>query len=50
MEENFRMLRTTQRMATTEGNSMPLDVNDDCFVELFGRHKMYGAVKRDYSE
>lgn len=50
MEENFRVSRTTQRIATTKGNFKPLDVNDDCFVELFERHKMHVAVKQDYSE
>jgi len=37
-------------MATTKGNAMPSDVNEDRSVELFGRCKMHVAVKRDYAE
>jgi len=31
-------------------DAMPSAVNDNCSTELFGRHKMHVAVKRDCAE
>jgi hypothetical protein len=50
-EKNFRTSRTNKkRMAITDDNAMPSDVNDDCYAELTGRCKTHAAVMRDYSE